>query len=223
VAADVVAALALIAAIAVMGARLGEGAQEPGRGVLTAERRPSADDTLVKDGLPPADDCHKRGISMRSGEGTCVLPDGTAMSAVDAGGMIRLDGLELRYGGIEVLDRIGPRAAPLRPTGVWVRVRLDVTNTLDGTVGFSNGQVALALGPELALGPNSYAAGADPESLERRAAELGAGRSAEGTVSFDVPKKVARRYLRTFSGVRVVTFGENMVTHARIGLIRLGG
>ena len=225
VAADFVAALALIAAIAVTAARLGHespGIAGPGS-YRNRHATSSTDDALVEKGLPPADDCAKRGITMRSGQGTCVLPDGTEMSAVGAAGTIRLDGLQMRYRGLEVLDRIGPRSAPLRPTGVWVRVRLTVTNTLDGTVGFSNAQVALALGRNAVLGPNSYAADSDPDALESRAGELAAGKTVDGTVSFDVPKKLARRYLRTYSGLRVVTFGENMVSHSRTGLIRLGG
>jgi hypothetical protein len=222
VAADVVAGLALIAAIAVTGSRLSHDSPAPTVRTLTAKSTAVPQNALVDKGLPPADDCKRRGITMRSGDGTCTLSDGSVMTATGPAGTIKLDGLEVRYLGVEVLDRIGSGPAPLRPTGVWVRVRLRITNTLDGSAGFSDTQVALALGRKAVLGPNSYAAASDPQGLETRAADLAAGRTAEGTVSFDVPKKLASRYLRTFAGLRVVTFGENTGAHSRTGLIRIG-
>lgn len=190
--------------------------------VLTAGAQPPAGATLSSTGrLAHADDCRRRGISAQSGQGSCVQPDGTELTAVGAGGSIRLEGLVLRYRGVEVLSRIGDARAPLQPKGVWVRVKLRLTNRLDGTVQFRNDQIALSLGRNLVLGPNSFAADADPRSLEQRAVSLPAGRTVDGAVTFDVPPDAVRKYLPRFTSVQVMTFGENSLSHGRVGLIRM--
>jgi len=217
--ADVVAGTALVAAIVVVG----KGAVEhSGRSdtptVLRAPATVTPETRPETNSLPREQMCARRGISIRAGDGTCILADGSEMTAADSGGRVRLESLEMRYDGARVVHRIGGGRAPLRPAGVFVRVKVTLTNRLDGTAGFLDDQITLALGPTDQFGPNSFANDADPQALTRRASSLDGGETVQGRVTFDVPPAAARRLTR-FGSVRIVDFG-NRRDAPRFGLIR---
>lgn len=218
-AADIVAAVACVAAVAVVGKGLIQQAdRKDAPRILRAATPSSHPDVLDSNALPPGQMCDRRGVSIRSGVGTCILADGSEMTAADSAGRVRLDSLEMRYDGARVVDRIGSGRSPLRPAGVFIRVRVTLTNRLDGAASFADDQITLALGPEDQFGPNSFADDSDPQALARRAAELRAGQSVQGRVTWDVPRRAARNLTR-FGSVRVVDFG-NRRDAPRFGMIR---
>ena len=229
--ADLVAVIAVIAAVGVIVQRLGEASgQQPaaprhpvaagdrdGDGVPDGEdlapdtpgkARAESTPTPEAPRLPPADDCKRKGITRaKGGEGACYEPGGRRVRVVNRGTRLVLDELtaELRHLTVE--------RHPTRRTAT-IKVTLRVRSKLDGIVDFRPEQAGLLVGRSLFPvdgGLESARAG----SLVRRASGLKAGADAEGTLRFEVPIRAARRLDRD-ANLQILQFSDVSLASASL-------
>lgn len=167
------------------------------------------------------DDCRRRGITHSRGQGACTQASGTRIRVVNGERKLTLEELDLRYTGAKTSQRATSRRDAVAPEGVFLDLRLTVTNKLDGLVDFRPEQVLLLAG-QTTYKPDSLANKLSSRSLERRAYGLRPRTPVAGTVTFDVSKEDARR-ISDVGIIRVTQFSDQAAapTGQTVGYIRM--
>lgn len=220
-AADVAAVAALLIAVYMVGVRVSDSSETAGERTNRAvpqARAGDRDGDGVKDGadlepdragpqaqaeptttpfaVPKASvrgDCRSKRINLRRGEGSCYAQGGRRLKVVNKARQLSLEEMDVGYRGVRLARRLGSGRDTLRPKGIYVVLTLDIANKLNYAADFNAGQVQLILGAS-ASQPEPFADRASKRSLELAATGLRPGRSATGTVVFDVSRRFARRF-----------------------------
>lgn len=184
-----------------------------------AERRANAREEARQRQLE-AQSCDAKGINAQKlREGPCTDEGGTKVKVVNRDTTLSLPELTVSYGGYTTAETLSSSVGTERADGVYVTIRLTITNKLPDPVAFDPEQVALYLADKT-FTPDFDADNMPGDSFVWESDEIQPGNSRTGTVTFDVAPAAARA-MDTSGNIGVAQFSDaGQDAKRRIGLIR---
>lgn len=168
-------------------------------------------------------DCDEKGINgEKRKEGTCS-EGGQKLVVVNKGSTLELKSLDAKLLGIQTNKSLSSDYASETASGVYVTAELAITNKTHGPAEFEEGQCTLLIDGNVYTQDFEVQNGTEQRSfLWSVEGGIPAQGTVTGTVTFDVPAKVARHVGKT-GNIDISNFGEEVGNTGELGVIRTYG
>lgn len=167
--------------------------------------------------------CDEKGINGEERkEGSCS-EDGQKWVVVNKGSTLELKGLDAKLLGVQTNKSLGSEYGSETASGVYVTAELAITNKTHGPAEFEESQCTLLIDNNVYTQDFEVQNGTEQRSfLWSVEGGIPAQGTVTGTVTFDVPAKVAKRVGKT-GNIDISNFGEEVGNASELGVIRTYG
>jgi Domain of unknown function (DUF4352) len=168
-------------------------------------------------------DCDEKGINGEERkEGSCS-EDGQKLVVVNKGSTLELKSLDAKLLGIQANESLGSEYESETASGTYLTAELAITNKTHGPAEFEESQCTLLIDNNVYTQDFEVQNGTEQRSfLWSVEGGIPAQGTVTGTVTFDVPPKVAKRVGKA-GNIDISNFGEEVGNANELGIIRTYG